>query len=289
MNCALTTAVNTAGRVAVLIHHFNDIPGLELALASLDGEPAEVIIVDNGSATPPHKPALLQNHTHLTHLHIIYLAENIGTAHALNVGMSYASDCDYIARLDCNNQSQAGRITIQREFLDSHPQCHLVGSWTEHIDRDSGKRHVNRYPSDHHDILRAMYHQNVFYHSATMYRRETVLALGGYPTNYKAAEDYALFFELASKYQAANIPKVLTRSHISCNDISAHLCKIRVLSSIKVIARHITPGHILCSLHSMAKLSAQLVSHLDAAKTAAYLHYPQEDIAGYSGRALQPE
>ena len=273
MNYALNTEVKTAGRVAVLIPHHNNIAGLNLALASLANESVAVLIVDDGSATPPQEQVLHQAHPYLKSLHIIYLAENIGIAQALNVGLSYASDYDYIARLDCGDQSLAGRIATQKAFLDSHPQCHLVGSWAEYINIESGKRYVNRYPSDHQDILAQMYRQNAFRDSATMYRRETALALGGYPTKYKLAEDYALFFAMAKKYHTANIPNVLTRCHISRNDISAHLCKTSELSSIKVIARHITPGHILCSLHGMAKLSAQLLLHPDATKASAHLDY----------------
>lgn len=250
--------------MAALIPHYNDIAGLKLALASLADESAAVIVVDDGSATAPKKKELLQAHPYLNGLQIIYLAENIGKVQALNVGLSYASDYDYIARLDCGDQSLAGRIATQKAFLDSHPQCHRVGSWAGlgwagHIEADSGKRHIQRYPSDHQDILAVMYRRNTFCHSATMYRRETALALGGYPTKYKSAEDYALFFAMAKKYQAANIPKVLTCLHTTPNDNSVSHRMTQALSSIRIVASHIDSGHVIPAASGIATAGARLL------------------------------
>jgi glycosyltransferase involved in cell wall biosynthesis len=288
MNCALNTEVKTAGRVAVLIPHHNDIAGLNLALASLANESVAVLIVDDGSATPPQEQLLHQAHPYLKSLHIIYLAENIGMAQALNVGLSYASDYDYIARLDCGDQSLAGRIATQKAFLDSHPQCHLVGSWAEYFNIESGKRYVNRYPSDHQNILAQMHRQNAFRDSATMYRRETVLALGGYPTKYKAAADYALFFAIAERYETANIPAVLSRCCTPKSSSPDIHDKARALSCLRILARHIRPGHIGPTMQSIARISAVLVFHLNTADAVNQQNYLQGDdgIDSYSGQAL---
>lgn len=274
MNCALNTALQTAGKVVVLIPHYNDIAGLNRALVSLSGESVAVIVVDDGSATAPQQRELQQAHPYLNSLHIIYLAENIGKAQALNVGLSYASDYDYIARLDCGDQSLAGRIATQRAFLDSHAQCHLVGSWAENIDPNSGKRYECHYPSDHQDILRAMYRENVFCHSATMFRRETALALGGYPTKYKSAEGYALFFAMAKKYQVANLPQVLARHHAKKAKFSVSEERTRMLSSMRVIAINTIPGYTLTSFRSILSICAQIAIGIDSARVEERFSHP---------------
>lgn len=115
MNCALNTTVRTTGRVVVLIPHYNDIAGLNLALASLTGDTVAVIVVDDGSTTPPQEQALREAHPYLNSLHIIYLAENIDIAQNLNVGLSYASDYDY------------DRATRLRRPVSSWTHCNTEG------------------------------------------------------------------------------------------------------------------------------------------------------------------
>ena len=76
--------------VVVLIAHHNDLDGLHRSLTSLRTEGGAVVVVDNASAKPPREKALRQDHPEIDRLHVINLAENIGTAQALNVGMAYA-------------------------------------------------------------------------------------------------------------------------------------------------------------------------------------------------------
>lgn len=104
-----------------------------------------------------------------------------------------------------------------------------------------------------------MYRRNAFCHSATMYRRETALALGGYPTKYKSAEDYALSFAIAERHPTANIPQILTR----CFKLRGVTSASQAFSSIRIPVRHIRPGHIGPAMHSIARISAKLVFHLN--------------------------
>lgn len=276
--------------LAVLIPHFNDIKGLNTALSSLAGENATVIVVDDGSATPPQQCELAASHPHLRSLHIILLAENIGIAQALNVGLSYANEYEYIARLDCGDESLPGRLVAQKAYLDDHPQCHLVGSWAEYVDVDSGKSHVRRYPCKHQQIYAAMYRCNVFCHPATMFRRSSALALGDYPTNYPAAEDYALFFSMTRSYQVANLPEVYVRTHTCAAGISSVQVRRQIVSSIRILLRHLRPGHFLLAARGIAVAAVRLLLGTGGTAAVKATLYPRDFVDGnrgpYSGQAM---
>jgi glycosyltransferase involved in cell wall biosynthesis len=262
--CSQNSALGNSN-VVVLIPHHNDLGGLNRSLSSLATEHVAAVVVDNASATPPRTASLRAAHPYLEGLHIIHLAENIGIAQALNVGMSYASNFAYIARLDCNDICLPGRIEQQRAFLDTHPDCHLVGCWVEAVDQGSEQRHILRFPTEQADIFAAMYKRNVFCHSATMFRRSSALALGGYPPRFRAAEDYALFFAMAKKYQVANIPEVLVQCRTTQKSQPACIVRARMLSSIRIIARNMQPGYLLCASKSIASASGRLALGIDGA------------------------
>ncbi len=262
--CSQNSALGN-GNVVVLIPHHNDLGGLNRSLSSLATERAAVVIVDNASATPPRTTSLRAAHPYLEGLHIIHLAENIGIAQALNVGMSYASNYTYIARLDCNDICLPGRIEQQQRFLDTHPDCHLVGCWVEAVDHGTERRHILRFPTEHADIFAAMYRRNVFCQSATMLRRSSAVTLGGYPPRFHAAEDYALFFAMAKKYHVANIPEVLVQCRTTQKALPARLVRARMLSSIRIVARNMQPGYLWCASRSIASASGRLALGTDGA------------------------
>lgn len=99
-----------------------------------------------------------------------------------------------------------------------------------------------------------------------MFRRETALALGGYPTNYQEAEDYALFFAMAKKYQVANLPQVLARHHTKQYSISVNQERTRMLSSMRVITRNTMPSYRLTSFRSIASICAQIAIGIDSTR-----------------------
>lgn len=265
-------------QVAVLIPHYNDISGLNLSLSSLATENADVIIVDDGSTTPPSKKLLEANHPYLKSLHVIFLANNIGIAGALNTGLAYASEVEYIARLDCGDESLPERLHHQADYLDKNASCHLVGSWAEA--RNAGTLHSEtiRLPGTQHDILSAMYRYNAICHPSVMFRRRTAIALGGYPTNYPAAEDYALFFKFARHYSVANIEQVYLRRHSSESSISMTQSSAQIVSSIRIIIRNARPGHILTACSGVTVASARLMLGRDRVAALKRVFFSKKNV-----------
>lgn len=155
---------------------------------------------------------------------------------ALNAGLEkYASGYDYIARLDCGDLCQRQRIERQVKFLDANQDCYLVGSWVEFTTTNGQHLFTLRHPTSYSDIKRRMFLNAAFTHPAVMFRSSVLEAVGFYPLNFPAAEDYAFFFSIISRFPAQNIPEVLVRCTVDPHGISSKKRKTQILSRIAVI------------------------------------------------------
>jgi glycosyltransferase involved in cell wall biosynthesis len=117
----------------------------------------------------------------------------------------------YNGRMDADDVMEPQRLRRQAEFLDSHPEVDVVGTWYDEID-DTGKRVKRPYPlpATHEGLRSAFRRYTAIGGPTVMFRTERIRALGGYDTRYFIAEDLSLWLRcMAHGYQLANIPEVL--------------------------------------------------------------------------------
>lgn len=224
---------------AVLIPHYNNPQGLSHSLQSIKEEEAlDVVIVDDGSREKCINEQLLKEEIpSFLKLHFIYLHKNSGIEHALNKGLEFIlkKNYSYIARLDCGDTCTTGRFKLQKEYLKTKPAVGLVGSYARFVD-DQGKLGFNlKPPVDYKHIKKKMYVNAMFIHPTIMFKREVIEKLGGYPTNYPAAEDFALFFKIIKQYKAENIPEFLVNCELNTGGISLTRRKIQLHTRLKIL------------------------------------------------------
>jgi glycosyltransferase involved in cell wall biosynthesis len=206
----------------VIIPCYNDRDGLIESLQSICYNPVKHLVV-------------------VPHLHIIRLEKNGGITRALNAGLQYIAgrnDIRYIARLDCGDICSPERFESQVEFLDSHPDIDLVGSWC--IFKDYSTEEAYRYtiPTEHSDIIRDMHFRNVFIHPTVMWRAGIGNKVGAYPETFPHAEDYGFFYELLQHGRAAVLPHYLMTCAVSPTGISLTYRREQMRSRIKVVRRY---------------------------------------------------
>jgi hypothetical protein len=80
-----------------------------------------------------------------------------------------------------------------------------------------------------------MFTNAMFLHPTVMFAEEIIAMVGKYPTNYKAAEDYAFFFKIVKEFKTANLPEFLLQYEINPSGISFSKRKVQVWSRIRVI------------------------------------------------------
>jgi hypothetical protein len=203
-----TMSVEHTPRVQILIPTYNAARWFEEALSSVaaDGV-AEILVIDDGSETP-QRDAVEQ--ICRRYADVRFFAEpRRGLIKTLNFGLSIAT-APYIGRMDADDISLPGRIKMQMEFLDRHPQVVMLGTQIQHIDEAGVLLRKISYPVSHADIYRELLAgRNLIQHPSVLMRREALIQAGGYDTRIDCAEDYDLWLRLARLGELRNLPEVL--------------------------------------------------------------------------------
>ncbi|SFG35222.1 Glycosyl transferase family 2 [Novosphingobium sp. CF614] len=186
------------------------VSAIESVLAQDFGD-FEFLILDDGSTD--ESPQIVRRHAAADSRIRPILRENRGLIASLNE-MIDAAQAPIIARMDADDISRPDRFTKQIAFLADHPDYGVVGSWSEDIGENgqSLARGGADHPLVHEDLLLAIETGGqLICHPAAMYRRDVVLAVGGYHAAFRHCEDLDLWLRLASVTKLGNIPERLLR------------------------------------------------------------------------------
>lgn len=167
-------------------------------------QPDGVVIVDDGS-TDAETIAAINEIAREPDVTLVWLNSNRGTAEALNAGLT-ACRSRYVARMDADDAMRPERLARQMDYLARHPNVDVLGAQFDYFDRPGGTTHPAR-------VTPAVARESDWFvnHPTVVFRRETVLAAGGYP-NYAVAQDLALWLALLERGAVIrNLPDVLLR------------------------------------------------------------------------------
>lgn len=150
----------------------------------------------------------------------IFASANQGLARTLNEMLGMAKG-EFIARLDADDESLAERLEKQVRFMDSNPDCVVVGGGVINVDEDGDPLSVELYPARHEDIERRMLAgRGGIIHPSVMIRREPMQRCGGYSTEYPVVEDQDLWLRLALLGRLANLSEPLIRYRVHAGNMS---------------------------------------------------------------------
>lgn len=141
---------------------------------------------------------------------------NLGQVATLNRGLREALG-ELVARLDQDDIMLPARLERQVAFLDANPRVALVATWMDFVD-PSGRviwelrDRLDDFPELIYLILTD---ELPLPHPTVMFRREPVLALGGYDEAVRYAEDRDLWRRLAlERHEARMLPELLVRYRV---------------------------------------------------------------------------
>lgn len=191
-----------APKVSILLPVRNEERFLPAALASLSRQTQpdwELVAIDDGSsdATGALLAAAAASDPRLRVLHL----PPTGLVGALNSGLD-ACRAPLVARMDGDDICHPRRLERQSAFLDSHPDITLVACRVRHVPRRNLTDGMQCYENwqngllSHDEIIRDLFVESPFTHPSVMFRRDAVLALGGY-RDQGWPEDYDLWLRLA--------------------------------------------------------------------------------------------
>lgn len=183
---------------------------LDSMLVNQTVKPTEIVLVQDGPVPSELSALLLEYEEKYPEvMHIIRLEKNGGLGNALKLGVENAK-YDIIARMDSDDICLPDRFEKQHAYLESHPECDIVGGQiTEFIDTPDnivGKREV---PCENEAIYHYMRSRCALNHPTVMFKKKAVLDAGNYQ-DWFWNEDYYMWIRMMEQGCVfANLPDVL--------------------------------------------------------------------------------
>ncbi len=149
----------------------------------------EIIVVIDRPTDAAEQAALRAAHPQLR---LLFNEANLGLTASLNRGLQAASG-DIVFRTDDDDRSAPERFARQLELFETDG-ADLVSAWAEGVrDVPGAEPWLIRQPTADAAIKQALLGRNVLVHASLAFRREKVVALGGYDETFRHAQDYALY------------------------------------------------------------------------------------------------
>lgn len=200
--------------------YINDNPEyLQQALFSIWDEqtlkPSQIVVVQDGPLTQELLGIIGNWKERLgSVITLVSLEINSGLGVALNEGLRYCH-YDIVARMDADDVALPERFETQIRFLEKHKNIDVLSAFVEEYDEDLAVlQSIRRLPLDHYSISEFARRRNPISHPVAVFRKESVLKVGGYPL-FRKSQDYALWSKmLISGCQMANLGSVLLRMRL---------------------------------------------------------------------------
>lgn len=188
----------------------------EIALKSITSDqilkPQQVVLVQDGSVSKAidHIIKKIENENSDIRFDIIRLKNNSGLAVALNIGLKVC-ECDWIARMDADDIALPDRFMKQARAILTDTTLDVIGSAVNEFRKTPGDLNLIREGKKIHcEIEKMARRRNPMNHMSVIYRKQSVLSVGGYPTNFGKIEDYALWIKMIiNGAKFANMEEVL--------------------------------------------------------------------------------
>ena len=181
--------------------------------------------VNRTSVSPFHDPRIIH----------ILKEERTSFAHQLNLGLAQSGGC-YVARMDADDISEPSRLRQQLRFLQSHPEISVIGTNLK-IMRESGEMiGLRYYPESPERIAREMSFRNPLAHPSVMFRKEDVMAVGGFCSEFGVVADYDLWcrmLQVGKKFYNLQEPLLRYRIHSQSSKVTSLKKTIEATLQIK--------------------------------------------------------
>ena len=160
-----------------------------------------------------------------------------GITPSLNAGLRAADGCDVIVRADDDDESYPRRIELQLALLES-AGADLVAGWAE-ASSDGGPTYLIRCPVAHDTIVTGLLKRNCLVHPTLAFRREPVMALGGYDETFVNAQDYGLYLAaIRAGLRFAAVGEPVVKRHYHRENISVERRMNQLMYSCAARAAH---------------------------------------------------
>jgi glycosyltransferase involved in cell wall biosynthesis len=222
-------------KVTVLMSVYNGEKYLQEAVESILKQTFrdfEFIIINDGSTD--NSSAILTHYEQIDGRIRVCNQENRGLIASLNRGCQLAKG-KYIARMDADDLSLPERLARQVDYLETHPDVGVLGTWVEWIDENGISISKVREPTMPNTISWTLPTRNCLSHASVTMRRDVIEQVGFYNPEALHAEDYDLWTRASSITKLANIPEILLRHRIWEGAISSRQLQAQEQTIVKIM------------------------------------------------------
>jgi len=197
----------------------------------------EFLIINDGSTDSSKEISLSYSDSRIRY---VENEKNLGIIDTLNKGIDLAKG-EYIARMDADDISLSERLQKQVAFMNKNQDIDICGSQIKII----GAEIYSNYAINNDDIRIMLLENNHLAHPTVIVRKHKIKQVKY--SNYKAAEDYKLWIEMAKYSKLANIDKPLLHYRYHQNQISNidNEIQIKITNKIRIeqlVNLNITPS-----------------------------------------------
>ena len=185
--------------ISVVIPCFNQGRFLAEAIDSVlaqDHDPVEIVAVDDGSTD--ETLSVLERYPRAR----VVRREHGGVAAARNAGLAVSRGA-FVVFLDADDRLVSGALATNLRVLRADPACAWVAGHHRQIDERGRPLRGPRPPTSEPNVYEQLLRGNFVHTAAVMYRREPLLAVGGFDPRLQVCEDWDLYLRLARAQPAA--------------------------------------------------------------------------------------
>ena len=204
----------------ILLPLFNGAKFLDKSIENLleISEPDdEILIVDDGSTdlTEENISRLQKHDSRINYIR----REHQGLVDTLNFGLQKASH-ELIARVDVDDSYAPNRLILQVQFLEANPE--IVAVFTDYKMVNEFGTSLGIYPSAVTPELTAfsLVSSQRTAHPSVLFRRSSVIEIGGYQASDFPAEDLGLWIRLLQHGSIASIPSIVLNYTVHSRSIT---------------------------------------------------------------------
>lgn len=197
----------------------------------------ELLIVDDCSFDNTAKIIKYYQKRFPKKIHLIHLRKRHGAFGAMNIALKHAQG-RFIAPMDSDDISHPERLQKEVEFLISHPESVVVGSFARIIDEYGNVIGAKTFGIGHKQIASSFFTVNPIVHPSCMIRRSLLSNNNKlYHDIFGVNDDYYTFFTLLSRGEFSNIPQYLLDYRIHSGNSSLQNLKSKFFNTVKIRLR----------------------------------------------------
>ena len=224
-------------RVTVLIGAYNSGATLREAIDAVLAQTVadlELLVLDDGSeddSAAIAERAAAQD----PRVQVLRMGANVGISRSLNAGIE-AARASVIAVQDADDVSLPHRLDRQLSLLATRAEIAVVGSRMREVD-EAGRELRPRTAFAAGDVRPVLMRFNPIPNTSAAFRRDAVLAVGGYDPRYRYAMEYDLWLRLAERHVVHALDEALAIRRMSRTNVAARAERAQIAEALVIRAR----------------------------------------------------